>query len=380
MSTKDITATKIGVLGGGQLGRMLIQAAIDLNLELAIMDPDPEAPCSRLTAEFTIGNLQDYDQVLKWGRDKDLVTIEIEHVNVDALRQLEREGVSVFPQPDVIGLIQDKRAQKQFYAAQDLPTAPFVLTDSREAVMAQADFLPAVNKLGRGGYDGRGVQVIKDASDLGQAFEAPSLLEKFVDFEKELSVIVARSPSDEVNCFPLVELAYHPTQNLVEFLFAPAEVDLHIQSKAYVLAEQVIRSLGMVGLLAVEMFLTRDGELLVNEVAPRVHNSGHHTIEANVTSQFEQHLRAILNLPLGATDLKSPAAMINILGAEGHQGQAKYQGLRKLLSAPGVHVHLYGKKLTKPFRKMGHVTLVDDSLAGVKQKVEQFKNTLTVQA
>lgn len=377
---KDVTDLKIGVLGGGQLGRMMLQSATDFNLDIHMIDPDDNAPCSKIANSFTQGSLTDYETVLAFGQDKDLLTIEIEAVNTRALRELESTGVKVYPQPDIIELIQDKRKQKTFYKANRIPTADFILTENKSEVAAHRGFLPAVNKLGKGGYDGQGVQIIKSASELDKAFDAPSLLEKLVDFKKELSVIVARNESGEVKCFPLVEMAFHPTANLVEFLFAPAEVSEEVEQRAYQLAENVITKIDMVGLLAVEMFLTREDELLVNEIAPRTHNSGHHTIEANITSQFEQHLRAILGLPLGATDLIKPAAMVNVLGEDGFTGNAKYEGLEALMSLPGVHLHLYGKKVTKPFRKMGHITITDENTISLKQKALKVKEILKVKA
>ncbi|RED98828.1 5-(carboxyamino)imidazole ribonucleotide synthase [Marinoscillum furvescens] len=377
---RDITDLKIGVLGGGQLGRMMLQSAIDFNLDIHMLDPDPKAPCANIAASFTQGDLKDYDTVMAFGKDKDLITIEIEAVNTDALKALQADGKKVFPQPEIIEMIQDKRKQKTFYKANRIPTADFILTENKAEVLANKDFLPAVNKLGKGGYDGQGVQILKNEADLEKAFEAPSLLEKLIDFKKELSVIVARNESGEVKCFPLVEMAFHPTANLVEFLFAPAEVSKTIEEKAYQLATDVINQLDMVGLLAVEMFLTQDDEVLVNEIAPRTHNSGHQTIEANITSQFEQHLRAILNLPLGATDLIRPAAMVNVLGEDGYTGNAQYEGLTELMELSGVHLHLYGKKITKPFRKMGHITLTDSDVTSLKQKALKVKEILKVKA
>lgn len=378
MAQKDITDLKIGVLGGGQLGRMMIQSAIDYNLNISILDPDPNAPCSALVENFSTGKLTDEDLVYTWGQAFDLVTIEIENVSVVALKRLQEEGVKVFPQPEIIELIQDKRKQKTFYKANRIPTAEFVLTEDKADVANHADMLPAVNKLGTEGYDGRGVQVIREREDLEKAFDKPGLLETLVDFEKELSVVVARNQKGETSCFPVVELSYHPEQNLVEFLFAPAQISAKIEQDAYQLATDVIEKLDLVGLLAVEMFLTKDGNLLVNEVAPRTHNSGHHTIEANLTSQFEQHLRAILNLPLGSTELTSPAAMVNLLGEDGYTGDAKYAGLEECMSMKGVYVHLYGKKVTKPFRKMGHVTITDSELESLKSKARKVKDTLKV--
>lgn len=380
VKTKDLTDLRIGVLGGGQLGRMMLQSAIDFNLEIHMIDPDAHAPCAHIAQSFVQGSLLDYETVMAFGKDKDVITIEIEAVNTDALKELQKMGKKVFPQPEIIELIQDKRNQKTFYKANRIPTADFILTENKEEVRAHAEFLPAVNKLGKGGYDGRGVQVIKGESDLDRAFDDPSLLEQLIDFKKELSVIVARNESGEVKSFPLVELAFHPTANLVEFLFAPAEVSAEVEQKAQRLAEDVINKLDMVGLLAVEMFLTREDEILVNEIAPRTHNSGHHTIEANITSQFEQHLRAILDLPLGSTELIKPAAMVNVLGEEGFAGSAKYEGLTELMNLEGVHLHLYGKKLTKPFRKMGHITITDQNTATLKTKALKVKEILKVKA
>ncbi|MCG8322474.1 MAG: 5-(carboxyamino)imidazole ribonucleotide synthase [Cytophagales bacterium] len=368
----------LGVLGGGQLGRMLVQSAIDFNIDVNIMDPDENAPCKNFVGNFQVGKLTDFESVYRFGQPCDLVTIEIENVNTDALKQLQKEGKKTFPQPEVIELIQDKTKQKQFYLERDIPSAEFILTENREAVAENRDFLPAVNKLGREGYDGRGVQILRSENDLPKAFDAPGLLEKLIDFEKEISVIVARNADGEIKAFPPVELVFHPIHNLVEYLTAPADISTEIAREAEATAIEVIRELDMIGLLAVEMFVTRESKILVNEVAPRTHNSGHHTIEANITSQFEQHLRAILNMPLGDTSIKMPAAMINLLGEEGHAGPAQYEGLEKVLSLKGVHLHLYGKKLTKPFRKMGHVTIVDHDEENLKEKVKFVKENLKV--
>lgn len=358
---------------------MLIQSGIDYNIPFAVLDPDPDAPCSRL-AEFTHGKLTDYDTVINFGENCDILTIEIENVNVAALKELARRGKKVFPQPEVIELIQDKRVQKKFYQENGIPTAEFVLTENAQDVRSHLSFLPAVNKLGREGYDGRGVQVLRTPEDLSKAFDAPGLLERLIDFEKELAVIVARSASGEIKTFPVVEMVFHPVQNLVEYLFSPADVSIEIASRAEGIARKIIERLDMVGLLAVEMFVTRTGEVLVNEIAPRPHNSGHQTIEGNVTSQYEQHLRAILGLPLGNTDTVQPAAMVNLLGEPGFEGPASYQGFHEVVARPGVHVHLYGKRITKPFRKMGHVTIVHNDLAIVKENTEFVKRTLKVVA
>jgi 5-(carboxyamino)imidazole ribonucleotide synthase len=369
----------IGVLGGGQLGRMLIQAGINLDLNFQVLDPDAQAPCAGI-ARFTHGKLTDYETVMAFGKTCDIITIEIENVNTKALIDLEKAGKKVFPQPAVIELIQDKRVQKQFFADNQIPTAPFVLVNNKEAVAKHEDYLPAVNKLGKEGYDGRGVQVIKTKADLNKAFDAPGLLEKWIPFEKEIAVIVSRNALGEVAVYPAVEMVFHPEANLVEYLFSPAQIEKEIAQQAEAIARKVITSLNMIGLLAVEMFVTKEGEVLVNEVAPRPHNSGHQTIEGNITSQYEQHLRAILNLPMGSTALLAPSAMVNLLGEEGFTGSARYEGLEEVLKAEGVYVHLYGKKTTKPFRKMGHVTIVDKDLNSLKKKANFVKQTLKVKA
>jgi 5-(carboxyamino)imidazole ribonucleotide synthase len=370
---------KLGILGGGQLGRMLIQSGIDYNIQFSVLDPDGDAPCSGL-AEFTKGKLTDYQTVLDFGQSCDIVTIEIENVNVAALKELVRIGKKVYPQPEIIELIQDKRTQKTFYKNAGIPTADFVLTANANEVRSLAYFLPAVNKLGREGYDGRGVQVLHSDTDLEKAFDSPGLLEKFIDFEKEIAVIVARNSGGHVKAFPAVEMVFHPVQNLVEYLFTPADITQELKQKAGDIARTIIQELGMVGLLAVEMFVTKTGEVLVNEIAPRPHNSGHQTIEANVTSQYEQHLRAILNLPLGDTSIVMAGAMVNLLGEPGYEGEAKYEGFETVIGVPGVHVHLYGKKITKPFRKMGHVTIVDRDVNELKRKADFVKHTLKVKA
>ncbi len=370
---------KLGVLGGGQLGRMLIQSAIDYNLFVKILDPDPNAPCREIASEFVNGPLTDFDVVTEFGKDCNVITIEIENVNTQALKELQKQGKKVYPEPETIELIQDKRVQKQFYIDNGIPTANFSLVNSKQEVQLAKDRLPFVNKLGKEGYDGRGVQVIKTESDLENAFDAPGLIEDLVNFKKEIAVIVARNESGEISSFPVVELVFHPTANLVEFLFSPAQISEQLIARAQEVASMVIEKLGMTGLLAVEMFVTQEDEILVNEIAPRTHNSGHHTIEANNTSQFEQHLRAVLNMPLGETSLKVPAAaMVNLLGEDGFAGPATYEGLAEVLGISDTHIHLYGKKLTKPFRKMGHITLVDKDVESLRNKVNLVKNTLKI--
>jgi 5-(carboxyamino)imidazole ribonucleotide synthase len=370
----------LGVLGGGQLGRMLIQSAINYNQDIHILDPDPNAPCKDIAQQFQVGSLKDFDTVYAFGKNCDVITVEIEAVNTDALQKLAEEGKKVFPQPHILKLIQDKREQKQFYAQYGIPTADFVLTENKADVIAKKSFLPAVNKLGKEGYDGRGVQILRTEADLEKSFDAPGLLEKLIDFDKEIAVTVARNEKGDLIAYPAVECAFHPTANLVEFLFAPAEITPEIEAKAQQIAKEVILKLDMVGILAVELFVTKLGEVLVNEIAPRPHNSGHHTIEANFTSQFEQHLRSVMNWPLGNPDLRCPAAMINLLGEDGFSGPAIIEGKEEALAEKGVYIHLYGKKLTKPFRKMGHVTILDESVDALKAKANRIKELIKIKS
>jgi 5-(carboxyamino)imidazole ribonucleotide synthase len=368
----------LGILGGGQLGRMLIQEAINLNINTAILDPDANAPCRHLTGSFVHGDFRDYDQVLAFGRKAGLLTVEIEHVNTKALLQLEAEGIPVYPQPRVLQMVQDKGLQKQFFLEKGIPTSEFVLTEHKNDLQKHAHLFPAVQKLRTSGYDGKGVQVLSDFNELSKAFDAPSVLERKVDFITEISVIVSRNHAGEVAHFPPVDMEFNPDANLVEFLCSPARIDTSIANEAIRIAREVIEKAQMVGLLAVEMFVTRSGEVLVNEVAPRPHNSGHQTIEGNVTSQYAQHLRAILGLPAGATDIIRPAVMINLLGEAGYQGEAKYDGIEEVLQMPGTYVHLYGKKITKPFRKMGHVTITAGTAEEAIRIARSVQKTLKV--
>jgi 5-(carboxyamino)imidazole ribonucleotide synthase len=369
---------RLGILGGGQLGRMLIQQAINYNVTVKILDPDREAPCRKLCDEFVVGSLSDYETVYNFGKKVDLLTIEIEKVNVDALEQLEREGVMVYPQARVIRLIQDKGLQKQFFKENNIPTAEFQVIYSAQQLAQSHIPFPYIQKLRRDGYDGKGVYKVVDESYLAGAFNEPSLIERWVDFEKEIAVIVARNEKGELATFPLVEMEFNPEANLVEFLISPSTLSFEVQQEAADIAKRIAESLKIVGLLAVEMFLDKSGKILVNELAPRPHNSGHQTIEGNVVSQFEQHLRAIFNQPLGNTESLSNAIMINILGEPGYEGPAVYQGIEKVLKSPGVYVHLYGKALTKPFRKMGHVTIVDNDREKAIEKARFIQQTLKV--
>ncbi|TND02596.1 MAG: 5-(carboxyamino)imidazole ribonucleotide synthase [Bacteroidetes bacterium] len=380
MSKHFYNGLRLGILGGGQLGRMLIQDAINYNVHISILDPDPNAPCKDIAAYFETGSLNDFDTVYAFGKKCDLLTIEIEHVNVDALEKLEKEGLTVYPQPQILRMIQDKGQQKIFYRLNNIPTADFFLVNDKAEISKHAADFPFMQKLRRGGYDGRGVTRLTDPAKLENAFDAPSVLEKFVDFQKEISVIVSRNAKGETKSFPTVELEFNPEANLVEFLFSPAGIPPNIEAEAQKIARTVAEKLGIVGLLAVEMFLTKGGKLLVNEIAPRPHNSGHQSIEGNFSSQYEQHLRAIFNQPPGSTAIIMPSVMINLLGEKGFEGDAVYEGMEEALQTEGVYIHLYGKKITKPFRKMGHVTILAQTMEEAKAKALKVKTTLKVKA
>ena len=373
-------AFRLGVLGGGQLGRMLIQEAINLNVKVHCLDPDKNAPCSEIASTFTHGSLNDFDTVYAFGKDKDVLTVEIENVSIEALEQLESEGKKVFPQSRVLKLIKDKGLQKQFYLDNNIPTAPFRLIEKQSELNSNADFLPFAQKMRTGGYDGKGVSILRTENDFEKGFDVPSVLEQFVPFEKELATMVSRNENGEIKVFPAVECEFNPDANLVEFLFCPANISSEIEVKAAEIAKDLIQKLDMVGVLAVEFFLTKDNQLLVNEIAPRPHNSGHQTIECNLTSQYEQHLRSVLNLPLGNTDLIQAGVMINLLGENGFEGNVYYEGLEKALEIPGVKPHIYGKEITKPFRKMGHVTIVNSDLEKAKEIGREVQNLIKVKS
>ena len=369
---------KLGILGGGQLGRMFIQEATNFDVNVYILEQGDSSPASSSSYHYTNGDITNYEDVYNFGKDKNVLTIEIENVNIKALYQLESEGIKVYPQPKIIEMIQDKGAQKAFYAQHKIPTAPYYLIENRNEISSYITELPFMQKMRVGGYDGKGVMILKNETDILNSFDAPSVLETFIDFDKELSVIVSRNANGEIKSFPLVEQEFNMEANLVEFLFSPANVSEEIDKAAKQIAENLAEKLNLVGLLAVELFLTKSGELLVNEMAPRPHNSGHHTIEGNCTSQFEQHLRAILNLPLGQTDIILPSVMINLLGAKGFSGPVKYEGLTEVLAMPGVTPHIYGKSDTKPFRKMGHVTVINASLEAAKEIAQTIKTKIKV--
>ncbi len=369
---------RLGVLGGGQLGRMMIQEALNWDVRVEVMDPSEEASCRHLTTRFVQGDLQNADAVVDFGRDLDVLTVEIEHVSVEGLQTLANHGVEVVPRPAHLALIQDKGRQKQAFETWGIPSAPFVLVDGANEVASMG--YPIVQKLRTGGYDGKGVQVLQNSQDAAQrAFDAPSVLEQLVDIDKELSVIVARNASGETAVYPVVEAVFNPEINLVDHLMAPAAISEDVEHQARELALNVVQAMNFVGLLAVEMFLDRQGKLWVNELAPRTHNSGHHTIEGNACSQFGQHLRAVLNLPLGDTRPLHPAsAMLNLIGAPNAHGTPQYEGMEKALAMPNVHVHLYGKSTVKPHRKMGHVTVTGPDIQSVQRDVLKLRQTMRV--
>ncbi|MCB9722220.1 MAG: 5-(carboxyamino)imidazole ribonucleotide synthase [Candidatus Omnitrophica bacterium] len=364
---------RLGILRGGQLGRMLLQPCMNFGIIPHIMDIDESAPARPYCHQFSCGDAGNYDDVYRFGKGLDALTLEIEHVNLDALQQLQHDGVNVFPDPSLIEIVQDKGLQKQFYRDRGLPTADFFLVDSLKEWMQTDIAFPVVQKARREGYDGRGVAILNDPQDLGRAIDSPSVIETRVDIKKEISVLVARNQAGQVSTFPTVEMVFHEGVQMLDYLFAPARIPADQDREAVALAERLAREVGLVGLLAVEMFVTADDRILINEIAPRPHNSGHHTIEACRTSQFEQHIRSIFNLPLGSTELIAPAVMVNIVGEPGHSGPVAYIGIEPFLELPGVYIHRYGKKITRPHRKMGHVTVVRDSLDEALEIAQHIK-------
>ena len=368
----------LGILGGGQLGKMLLYETRKYDIKTHVLDPSPDAPCRIACDYFEVGQLMDYDTVVNFGRKVDILTIEIEGVNVDALETLESEGKTVYPSSQTLRRIQNKGDQKVFYRLNSIPTAPFTHYDSLSDLKATNPELPFVWKSCTGGYDGRGVQMVRKMEDLEGLSEGTCITEELIPFKNELAVIVARSPSGEVSTYPVVEMEFHPEANQVEYVICPARIDDTVSEKARAVAEKVSHAFGHVGLLAVEMFQTQDDEILVNEVAPRPHNSGHYSIEASYTNQFEQHLRAVLNLPLGRTDSKVGGIMVNLVGAEGHSGDVVYEHIEDIMAMEGVTPHIYGKKQTRPFRKMGHVTIVNERIDVAREIAEKVKNTINV--
>ncbi len=373
---------KLGILGGGQLGKMLLYNTRKFDIYTCVLDASKDAPCKVASNEFHLGDLMDYDAVYNFGKQVDVLTIEIENVNVPALEALEKEGVKVFPSSKTLRTIQNKATQKLFYVDHNLPTAPFsrfaYTSEIKEAVNHGGLNFPFVWKSAQFGYDGQGVKIVRSIEDLQGLPNVECIAENLVPFKNELAVIIARNVSGETKAYPVVEMEFHPEANQVEYVICPARISEDVAKKAISVALKTSEAYNHVGLLAVEMFQTQDDEILINEVAPRPHNSGHHTIESSYTSQFEQHIRAILNLPLGRTDSKVGGIMVNLVGAEGFNGNVVYQNIEAIMHMDGVTPHIYGKKQTRPFRKMGHVTIVNENLNKARQIAEEVKNTIKV--
>ncbi|MDT0553018.1 5-(carboxyamino)imidazole ribonucleotide synthase [Urechidicola vernalis] len=373
---------KLGVLGGGQLGKMLLTETHKYDIHTSILDNSADAPCAQICDEFVQGDLMDFDTVVNFGKTVDVLTIEIEHVNVDALEHLEKIGKSVYPKSKDLRIIQNKGVQKTFYESNNIATSAFKKFDTIAELKASVEnnevTIPFVWKSTQFGYDGNGVKMVRAISDLENLTETECIAEELVNFKNELAVIVARNPNGDIATYPVVEMEFHPEANQVEYVICPARINDKVAEKAKNTALNVAKAFDFVGLLAVEMFQTQNDEILVNEVAPRTHNSGHYSIEASYTSQFEQHVRAILNLPLGNTDSKVAGIMVNLVGAEGYQGEVVYENMDKILAIDGVTPHIYGKKHTRPFRKMGHVTIVNENIEEARRVAEQVKNAIKV--
>ena len=373
---------KLGILGGGQLGKMLLYNTRKFDIHTCVLEAAEDAPCKIACDEFHLGNLLDYDAVYNFGKQVDVLTIEIENVNVDALEDLEKDGVKVYPSSKTLRTIQNKAKQKLFYVDHNLPTAPFsrfaYLSEIEDAINNGGLSFPFVWKAAQFGYDGNGVKVVRKLSDLEGLPKGECITETLVPFKNELAVIVARNASGETKTYPVVEMEFHPEANQVEYVICPARIDDAVAEKAQEVALNTSQAFNHVGLLAVEMFQTKDDQILINEVAPRPHNSGHQSIEASYTSQFEQHIRSILNLPLGRTDSKVGGVMVNLVGAEGYKGNVVYQNIETIMEMDGVTPHIYGKKQTRPFRKMGHVTIVNEDLNEARKIAEQVKSTIKV--
>ncbi len=373
---------KLGILGGGQLGKMLLYNTRKFDIYTCVLDPSNEAPSKLAANEFYQGDLMDFNTVYNFGKNVDVLTIEIENVNVDALEKLEQEGINVYPSSKTLRTIQNKAKQKLFYVDNNLPTAPFSRFAYKDEILTAIEHevldFPFVWKSAQFGYDGTGVKIVRTYSDLDDLPNVECITETLVPFKNELSVIVSRNAKGEVKVYPVVEMEFHPEANQVEYVICPARISKDIATKAELVALKASAAFEHVGLLAVEMFQTQDDDILINEVAPRPHNSGHHTIEASYTSQFEQHVRAILGLPLGNTSSKVGGIMVNLVGAEGHTGNVVYQNIEDIMDMDGVTPHIYGKKQTRPFRKMGHVTIVHEDIAEARKIAEAVKKKIKV--
>lgn len=380
----NISSLRLGITAGGQLAKMLVLAASNWDIKTYVMDADPDCPAAHNCTKFFKGSHTNYDDVYRFGQEVDMITYEIESINTEALKKLKAEGKIILPDPEVLETIQDKGLQKLFFEKHQIPTASFKLYDHKadilNALQTGALQFPFVQKIRKGGYDGRGVLLVNSQEDLSELMDSPSVIEQKININKEISVIAARNATGETSHFPVVEMEFNPKANLVEKIICPADLNEKIMAEAGKFADKLISAWNIVGLLAVEMFVDEHDKIWINEVAPRPHNSGHHTIESVVTSQFEQLLRAILDLPLGSMELKMSAIMLNLLGAPGHEGVARYEGLREAMQIEGVKVHLYGKKITKPFRKMGHITVLARTRDEAIEKANKVKNLITIQA
>ena len=369
---------KLGVLGGGQLGKMLLTETQKFDIYTSILDASADAPCAQICNEFHLGSLLDFDTVYNFGKTVDLLTIEIEHVNIEALLKLEKEGLEIYPQPSILQIIQHKGKQKDFFVENNIPTSPHKRFSSLELLKKETFQFPFVWKSAQFGYDGTGVKIVRNQNDINSLADTDCIVEDLIPFKNELAVIVARNKNGEIKTYPVVEMEFHPEANQVEYVICPARISDEVAHKAREVALKVAESFEHIGLLAVELFQTEDDEIIVNEVAPRTHNSGHYSIEASYTSQFEQHLRSILNLPLGNTASKVAGIMVNLVGEEGFSGDVVYKNIEEILKMDGVTPHIYGKKETRPFRKMGHVTIVNNNLNIARKIAEEVKNTIRV--
>jgi len=371
---------KVGILGGGQLGRMLLQAAGNYVVETHVLENDPNCPAAHLCHHFTKGDITDFDTVYNFGKKLDALTIEIEAVNVDALEKLEAEGVTIIPKPAAIRTIRNKVIQKAFYQQHEIPTSAFVITHTLAELKEQAAFLPAVHKIGQGGYDGKGVTILDTEADITNGFDAPAVLEKKVAIKKEIAIIVAMNASGETVIYPPAEMIFDPVWNLLDYQLSPALLPEKTLWRAEAIAARVVKELKSPGLFAIELFIDKNDEVLVNETAPRVHNSGHHTIEGNYCSQYDMLWRILLGYPMGNPDPILPSAIVNIIGADGFSGTANYEGLAEVMAMDNVFIHLYGKTQTKPGRKMGHVTILHKDYQDLTYKANKIKHLLKVTA
>ena len=373
---------KLGILGGGQLGKMLLAETRKFDIQTYVIDPSNEAPGKFACNNFFQGDLMDYQTVYDFGKQVDVLTFEIELVNIEALKQLEKEGVRVYPSPATLEQIQHKGIQKDFYTKNNIPTAAYsrfkTIDELKAAINNNTQSFPFIWKAAEFGYDGNGVKVVRTIQDLEGLSSADCIAEEMIDFKNELAVIVVRNPSGQIETYPVVEMEFHPEANQVEYVLCPARIDAKVAEKARAIALTVSEKFNHVGLLAVEMFQTDDDEIIVNEVAPRPHNSGHYSIEASYCSQFENHLRAILDLPLGNTKSKVAGIMVNLVGEEGYTGDVVYENIEKILAVDGVTPHIYGKRQTRPFRKMGHVTIVHEDMSQARKIAEDVKKTIRV--